>query len=238
MSARRGARRGPRPADLPDAGARLGRRGEPAPGRAAAADVQLLVAVDLRACPLRYAFRYVYRMPPPDGRWPRSRSARRPTRRSRRSPGSGASGWRAASRRPRARTWSASSGRAGCRPASATRRPRRATSAASRPCSTTSGTARSAASARRSRRSSTSSWRSTPATAAPPVVIYGEIDRIDRLPSGGIEVIDYKTGKVSQPEGRRREPPAVDLRAGLPRRARPRHARAGDAVLHRVGDAE
>ena len=27
--------------------------------------------------------------------------------------------------------------------------------------------------------------------------IYGEIDRIDRLPSGGIEVIDYKTGKVS-----------------------------------------
>ena len=34
------------------------------------------------------------------------------------------------------------------------------------------------------------------------------------------------------PEGRRREPPAVDLRAGLPRRAGPRHARAGDAVLH------
>jgi len=26
------------------------------------------------------------------------------------------------------------------------------------------------------------------------VRIYGEIDRIDRLPSGGIEVIDYKTG--------------------------------------------
>ena len=27
--------------------------------------------------------------------------------------------------------------------------------------------------------------------------VYGEIDRIDRLPSGGIEVIDYKTGKIS-----------------------------------------
>ena len=39
------------------------------------------------------------------------------------------------------------------------------------------------------------------------------------------------------PEGRRREPPAVDLRARLPRRARPGHARAGDAVLHRVGAA-
>ena len=27
-----------------------------------------------------------------------------------------------------------------------------------------------------------------------PVRIYGGIDRIDRLPSGGIEVLDYKTG--------------------------------------------
>lgn len=32
---------------------------------------------------------------------------------------------------------------------------------------------------------------------APPVVVRGSIDRIDRLPSGGIEVIDYKTGKLS-----------------------------------------
>ena len=31
---------------------------------------------------------------------------------------------------------------------------------------------------------------------SPPVVITGSIDRIDRLPSGGIEVIDYRTGKV------------------------------------------
>ena len=30
-----------------------------------------------------------------------------------------------------------------------------------------------------------------------PVVVHGSIDRIDRLPSGGIEVIDYKTGKVT-----------------------------------------
>ena len=36
-----------------------------------------------------------------------------------------------------------------------------------------------------------------------------------------------------QPEGRRREPPAHDLRAGLPRRPGPGHARARDPVLHR-----
>ena len=34
------------------------------------------------------------------------------------------------------------------------------------------------------------------------------------------------------PEGRRREPPALDLRARLPRRAGAGHARAGHAVLH------
>ena len=33
-------------------------------------------------------------------------------------------------------------------------------------------------------------------SGAPPVVVTGSIDRIDRLPSGGIEVIDYKTGKL------------------------------------------
>ncbi|MEO6197375.1 MAG: PD-(D/E)XK nuclease family protein, partial [Dehalococcoidia bacterium] len=31
----------------------------------------------------------------------------------------------------------------------------------------------------------------------PPVSVYGSIDRIDRLPSGGVEVIDYKTGRLS-----------------------------------------
>jgi DNA helicase-2/ATP-dependent DNA helicase PcrA len=35
-----------------------------------------------------------------------------------------------------------------------------------------------------------------PGDGAPPVVITGSIDRIDRLPSGGIEVIDYKTGRT------------------------------------------
>ncbi len=33
-----------------------------------------------------------------------------------------------------------------------------------------------------------------PADGSPTVVVTGSIDRIDRLPSGGIEVIDYKTG--------------------------------------------
>ena len=47
---------------------------------------------------------------------------------------------------------------------------------------------------RRSTRSSGSSSGSTPATGAPSCAIGGSIDRIDRLPSGGIEVLDYKTG--------------------------------------------
>jgi len=34
-----------------------------------------------------------------------------------------------------------------------------------------------------------------------PAVFTGVIDRIDRLPSGGIEVIDYKTGKLSSQKG-------------------------------------
>ena len=34
-------------------------------------------------------------------------------------------------------------------------------------------------------------------TGGPPVIVYGSIDRIDRLPSGGVEVIDYKTGRLS-----------------------------------------
>ncbi len=36
---------------------------------------------------------------------------------------------------------------------------------------------------------------------AAPVVITGSIDRIDRLPPGGVEVIDYKTGSVSSQKG-------------------------------------
>jgi len=40
-----------------------------------------------------------------------------------------------------------------------------------------------------------------PEDGGAPVVINGSIDRIDRLPSGGIEVIDYKTGRVSSQKG-------------------------------------
>src|SRR5262249_38525022 len=36
-----------------------------------------------------------------------------------------------------------------------------------------------------------------PGDGSPPVSIHGQIDRIDRLPSGGIEVMDYKTGRVT-----------------------------------------
>ena len=36
-----------------------------------------------------------------------------------------------------------------------------------------------------------------PGDGSEPVRVFGEIDRIDRLPGGGLEVIDYKTGKVS-----------------------------------------
>jgi len=35
-----------------------------------------------------------------------------------------------------------------------------------------------------------------PGDGSAPVVIIGSIDRIDRLPSGGVEVLDYKTGKA------------------------------------------
>ena len=154
----RGARPGPRPADLPDHRARRRRRREPPPGRAAARPPQLLVAPHVR----RRA-RSSTRSGTSTGcrrarsRSRRSRSGRRRTPRSRRSPASVASAPPAASRRPPARTSRPRSGPTGPRPASATRPPRRATSGASRPCSTTSGPARSAACPRRSTRSSTSS---------------------------------------------------------------------------------
>ncbi len=35
-----------------------------------------------------------------------------------------------------------------------------------------------------------------PDDGSPPVFINGQIDRIDRLPSGGIEILDYKTGRA------------------------------------------
>ncbi len=40
-----------------------------------------------------------------------------------------------------------------------------------------------------------------PADGGPPIVVYGVIDRIDRLPSGAVEVVDYKTGRISSQKG-------------------------------------
>jgi RecB family exonuclease len=40
-----------------------------------------------------------------------------------------------------------------------------------------------------------------PGDGGPPVMVGGSIDRIDRLPSGGIEVIDYKTGQTTSQKG-------------------------------------
>ena len=40
-----------------------------------------------------------------------------------------------------------------------------------------------------------------PEDGSAPVVIVGQIDRIDRLPSGGIEIVDYKTGNVTSQKG-------------------------------------
>ncbi len=90
---RRGSRPGPRPADLPDDRARHRRRRQPAPGRAAADDAQLLVARRLRrAARSSTPSSYVYRMPAARRTGGRvQRSARRRTRRSRRSPRSAAS---------------------------------------------------------------------------------------------------------------------------------------------------
>ncbi len=114
---RRRARPGARPAHVPHARARLRRRRQPAPGRAAAGDAQLLVAQHATS-----AARSSTRSATSTGcrrgrsRSPRSRSARPRTRRSRRSPGIGASDSPGATRRRPARTSSASSGRAGPRP--------------------------------------------------------------------------------------------------------------------------
>ncbi len=40
-----------------------------------------------------------------------------------------------------------------------------------------------------------------PPDGGPPIIVYGVIDRIDRLPSGGVEVVDYKTGRISSQKG-------------------------------------
>ena len=230
---RRGARPGPRPADLPDGRARLG------------AGANLLQVAPLPATHSYSSFRRTTRARSSTrsatstgcrrarSPSPRSRSGRPPTPRSRRSRRSVASAPPEASRRPPARTSRPRSGRDW----TADRLRRQgdrggATSGASRPCSTTSGPARSAACREALHEELDFELTLEPGDGSPPVVITGQIDRIDRLPSGGIEVLDYKTGQRLGPEGRRREPPALDLRARLPGRAGPRDARAGHAVLH------
>jgi RecB family exonuclease len=40
-----------------------------------------------------------------------------------------------------------------------------------------------------------------PGDGSAAVVIHGSIDRVDRLPEGGIELIDYKTGRISSQKG-------------------------------------
>lgn len=43
--------------------------------------------------------------------------------------------------------------------------------------------------------------RLEPPDGGPAVLVHGSIDRVDRLPSGGVEVIDYKTGRISSQKG-------------------------------------
>ena len=77
-----------------------------------------------------------------------------------------------------------------------------------------------------------------PADGSPPFTIRGQIDRIDRLPSGGIEVIDYKTGRIESQkdvdESLQLSIYALACRDALG----PRDAGAGDALLHGGGDAD
>jgi DNA helicase-2/ATP-dependent DNA helicase PcrA len=40
-----------------------------------------------------------------------------------------------------------------------------------------------------------------PDDGSPPFTINGQIDRVDRLPSGGIEIVDYKTGRLESQKG-------------------------------------
>ncbi|MBA2719826.1 MAG: UvrD-helicase domain-containing protein [Chloroflexi bacterium] len=40
-----------------------------------------------------------------------------------------------------------------------------------------------------------------PDDGSPPFTIHGQIDRVDRLPTGGIEIVDYKTGRIESQTG-------------------------------------
>ena len=203
-------------------------------------DVQLLVAPHVRGVPAPVRVRL--RLPDaaaPRSRSPRSRSARRRTRRSRRSPRSVASAL-ARGEPPPTREDLEPAVPGALDPDGLRRqgRPRRATSGASTTLLDNFWDGEvSSRSARRSRRSSTS-------TCARPRRRHAARRHLRRdRPHRPAAVGRHRGHRLQdrqglQPEGRRREPPALDLRARLPRRAGPRHARAGDAVLHRVGDAD
>ena len=234
---RRGAGRRAGPAHVPVDRARLRGRRQPPRGRAAAAHVQLLVPVHLRGLPA--PVRLLLRLPDP-GAGPaggaRSPSAPPPTRRSRRSPASAASASPAASRRPPARTWSATSRRTG----SPTAFGDRTTEAAferrvgrlldnfwdGEVSSLGEAIARGAG-----LRPGPRAGRRHPARA------HLRRHRPDRPAARrrhrGHRLQDRQD---QQPEGRGREPPADHLRPGLPRRAGPGHARARDPLLHRERD--
>ena len=184
---RRGAGRRARPAHLPDHRARLGRRRQPARGRAAAADVLATRRLTTyEACPLRYAFSYVYRIPEPD------RPAAAPHLRLHGARGvrgvhQGAARARspAASRRPPARTWSGMFA-ANWKPHGVRRQgpPRPRSSAASADLldnfwdgEVAPGVGEALAEERTSR------WSSSRTTARRPCASTASIDRIDRLPS-------------------------------------------------------
>ena len=191
------------------------------------------------ACPLQYAFQL--RLPDPRADRPVRRAHLRHHRpRGVRGvhPGAPRAGRRAASRRRPARTSSGCSARAGSPTAFGDQRHRGGLPAARRdPARQLLGRRGRVARRGDPRGAATSSCASTPATAAPPVR-HPRLDRPDRPAAvGRHRGHRLQDRQRQQPEGRRREPPAVDLRARLPRRAGPRHARAGDALLHRVGDA-
>ncbi len=237
---RRGPRPRPRSADDADRRPRqrLGR--EPARGRrpppAASATASSTV---YERCPLQYAFRHVYRFPEPEGRAALT---------------FGSTAHAAFERFTKERRERAARGeppptredlerllRRGveARHLRRPRPPRTATGPGPARCSTRSGRASSPPTAARcsARRSRSSSSSSRP-TGRPPVT-RPRLDRPDR-PAGlgrhrGPRLQDRP---ARQPEGRGREPPAVDLRAGLPRRAGPRDAGAGDPLLHRGGDPD
>ena len=139
-------------------------------------------------CPLLYAFRHVYRIPTAGHRGRLHLRDHRPRRVRGLHEGAPRAGRpRRAAARP-ARTSTGSSRPSGSRPASPTGRPRRPTGAASARCSTTSGPASSPARAQALHEELAFELRLDPGDGSAVVRVVGSIDRIDRLPSGGIEV--------------------------------------------------